>query len=477
MAELSLEQIKALVAAAQVAPAPAPDAEIIQASLLKFGAHDEGNAQATNLLYGGRFLQNNAMGWLHYTGTHWAQAGAEAALERAITATLEARIRAALDSGRADQYKDLIIKCVPNARAMSGAKTMLSSIVYADVDTFDTDPDLLNCKNGVVDLRTGEVKPHTPAQRFTYCAPVDYIPDAPNKTFIKWLTKAVGAEITEWLQLAVGYSATGHTSEEILFYLYGPPRSGKGTFTETLLAVMGKPLAKEIQFATFTAQRTGDSQNFDLAPLKPCRMVAASESNAYEKFNEAKIKALTGGNEIYCAHKHRDHFGYRPQFKIWLSTNHPVNADADDDAVWGRLRVVQFPESHLGKEDKRLKERMKTDAVLEGVLAWIVEGARKWYNLGAGGLTELESSRITKVKHRESLDNVRIWIDECCHTGAGFTGHSLLYLSYEKFCKDNGIEPKRKTGFSQSLIMKGFTDGRETIEGRQLRGFTGIMLV
>lgn len=112
----------------------------------------------------------------------------------------------------------------------------------------------------------------------------------------------------DWLQMAVGYSLTGHTREEVLFYLYGPPRSGKGTLTEMILALLGSPLAKEVNFATFTAQRSGDSQNFDLAPLKPCRTVLASESNAYERFNKAKVKMLTGGNEVYCAFKHQTHF-------------------------------------------------------------------------------------------------------------------------------------------------------------------------
>jgi putative DNA primase/helicase len=337
---------------------------------------------------------------------------------------------------------------------------------------------MLNCKNGVVNLRTGELLPHSPDYHFTYCVPVDYIPLAPNQVWLKWLDKAVSKEDADFLQLSAGYSATGHTSEEVLFYLFGPPRSGKGTFTETLLSVFGKPLAKEVNFATFTAQRTGDSQNFDLAPLKPCRFVAASESNAYERFNEAKVKALTGGNEIYCAFKHRDHFGYQPKFKIWLSTNQPVNADPDDDAVWGRLRVVEFPESHLGKEDKQLKERMKTPAVLEGVLAWIVAGARRWYALGSAGLPEPASSARIKELHRGALDNVQAWLDDCCSTGGNsFCVYSNLYLNYERFCRENGIEPKKQKGFSQALIRKGFKASRPTLEdGKQVRAFDGISL-
>lgn len=185
-----------------------------------------------------------------------------------------------------------------------------------------------------------------------------------------------------------------------------------------------------------------------------------------------------GGNEIYCAFKHRDHFAYRPQFKIWLSTNQPVNADPDDDAVWGRLRIVEFPDSHLGKEDKTLKERMKSPAVMEGVLAWVVEGARQWYALGSAGLPEPESSKRLRDAHRGALDNVQAWMEESCLTGGnGFCANSILYLSYERWCKENGIEPKKQKGFSQALIRKGYEDDRQTYDGKQVRGFKSIGLI
>ena len=474
-----ISDILALSEAAKVRPAPTPtQAELVERALLTQGVHDEGNAQCVNLRYAGLFVQNAAFGWMHYTGTHWIQAGAETALDRAIVETLTARGMAALLSGKADQYKDLINKSIPNAGKVSGAKQLFSSLVYAPESLFDAAPDMLNCQDGVIDLRTGELHPHSPDQRFTYCAPVGYNPTTPNKVWVTWLEKAVGKEAADFLQLAAGYSATGHTQEEVLFYLFGSPRSGKGTLTETMIAVLGSPVAKEVNFATFTAQRTGDSQNFDLAPLKPCRFVSASESNAYERFNEAKVKALTGGNEVYCAFKHKDMFGYKPTFKIWLSTNQPVNADPDDDAVWGRVWVIEFPNSYLGREDKRLKARMKSPAALEGVLAWIVEGARRWYALGDAGLQEPDSSKRVKAIHRGTLDNVQTWLDEFCSTdGQGFAANSMLYLSYERFCKENGIEPKKQKGFSQALIRKGYEEMRITRDSKTLRGFKGISLV
>jgi len=462
------------------APMSKPVAPLIDPKiLLNSGASDEGNAICLEHVYPGRFLYSVFFGWLAYTGTHWSMEGSEAALDRAIVDTLLKRQLATWhDSENSDTDKARKLRgfCTPNKGRVEGCKALLKSRVACSPSDFDKDPDMLNCSNGVVDLRTGAFASHDHSQRYMHCTSVDYVSMADDSQWVTWLNEAVGSqEIVDYLQLAVGYTLTGHTREECLFYLFGPPRSGKGTFTETILNVLGQPLAKEITFSTFTAERNGDSQNFDLAPLKPCRFVAASESNIYERFNEAKIKAITGGNEIYCAFKHRDHFSYRPQFTVWLSSNHPVNADPDDDAVWGRIRLVEFPTSHLGQEDKGLKFRMRSPAVMEGVLKWAVDGAVKWYALGNAGMSELAISKAAKTGQRSQIDTVSMWIDDLCTVHPGNFGiASQLYGSYSGWCRDNGAEPKRIKGFSMSLQHKGFAAERRTVAGKRCRGFVGV---
>jgi P4 family phage/plasmid primase-like protien len=451
----------------------------LQSVLLNAGINDEGNADCVLAVHGNKFLYSKMLGWLHYDGRKWTTDEADAKVDRAIVKMLEERVSAALKTGNMEAYGNLIKFCIPNKGRVQGCQYMLQSKVSVSHDEFDHDPDLLNCKNGVVNLRTGAITPHSCAQRFTYCVTVDYDPSADYSEWDEWLLDTLGGsyESYRYLQIAVGYSLSGHTSEEILFYLYGPPRSGKGTFTEVLLALLGAPVAKEVDFGTFTARRTGDSQNFDLAPLRPCRFVAASETNAYERFNEAKVKALTGGNEVYCAFKHRDHFNYRPQFKIWLSSNQPVNADPDDDAVWGRIRVIEFPNSQLGKEDKSLKHKFKTEKMLEGVLAFAVLGAMEWYKLGQKGLPEIDQSRTVKDSQRSDLDHTQSFIDECCAEGAAtFIACDRLFPAYETWCERNGVEPKKQKGLTQSLKKKGFIDSRSRINGVLKRGIMGIGL-
>ncbi len=451
--------------------------ENVTAAFLTEPADDDGNAKCAYAMFGDKFLYCDALGWLTWVGTHWQPDPAEAAVDNAVMRLLKARRLAAVHAG-----KETIVKVTSGtAKHMNDCKRIFRILVTVDVKVFDNSLDTLNVRNGVLDLKTGELIPHDPSQRFTHCANVDFEDDADDSIWVNWLVDAVGAEASAWLQKAIGYTLTGHTREEVMFYLHGPPRAGKGIFTETILAMLGKPLAAEINFGTFTAQRTGDSQNFDLAPLMACRMVAAAESNSYERFNEAKLKSLTGGNEIYCAFKHRNHFNYRPQFKIWLSSNEPIHADPDDEAVWGRIRAVEFPHSHLGKEDKTLKRKMLTADVLKGVLVWAAMGAQLWYKLEAAGLPELESSRALKKAHREGLDAVGMWLDECAslEDSSYYTSAADLYASYKSWCEKNGQSPKMMKGFTQSLLRRGLVakTERDRIDGKQKRGMSGVKLI
>ena len=474
-------ELQALAADAKVEAAQDIDKDAAKAeqALLGEGAHDEGNAQAVNLRYKGRFCYNDAFGWMQHTGSHWTSEGAEAAAERAITETLLARIDAALRSGEADKHGELIKRCIPSASKVQGAKTQLRSLVYVSPKHFDADPNLLNCPNGVVDLRTGKLSTHTPDQRFTHCTAVPYEPGADRTAWLRWLAGAAGAEQIDWLQMGVGYSITGNTREEILFYLFGPPRAGKGIFTETMLSMLGTPLADVISFSTLTAARDADTQNFNLAPLHSARVVMASESNQYERFNESKVKLLTGGDKIQAAYKHHTPFSYRPKYKIWLSSNQPVNADPDDDAVWGRVRVIEFPHSHLGQEDKLLKQSMLSPEVLKGVLAWAIEGAQKWYALGASGLPELPSSQALKQQQRADIDAVGMWFEECCQQSLpdSFSPGHELYSSYKLWCESNGQTPKQMKGLTQALKRKGLSDARQYVDGKLKRGFAGVNIL
>lgn len=442
--------------------------------IASFSADDQGHAEAVFFLYGKYIAYNDSYGWLVWNGTHYVSSIQR--INTLIVEVLRLRQRAAAHMERADLAKV--------SRAMAGTvaatRAQLENLAFVEVDKFDAEPDLINTLNGIVNLRTKKLMPHDPTYHFTWCAPVRYNPAASGDLWLTFINETVESPaMADYLQMALGYSITGHTSEEALFFIYGPPRSGKGTLSETILAIFPRPICSETDFNTFTQKREGDAQNFDLAPLKPARIVFASESNKYQSLNPAKVKALTGGNLVHCAFKYGQFFSYRPQYAVWLSSNHEVNADADDDALWGRVKVIGFPNSRLGHEDKSLKRRMQSPENLEFVLAWLVEGAYRWYQLEEKGLeTPIEVKELTQ-KQRADQDSIGLWLDECCELGAEFwTENNRLRSAYETWCTANGYEPKKANGFARSLSAHGLEVGvqKRNETGEKVRGVQGLRI-
>ncbi len=471
----------------------------VNGELLAEGADDEGNAQCVARLYRECFLYCTAYGWMQYAGSHWVRDVKGLAVSRAIIDTLKLRHQLALQGERVTIAK----VTSRSSYRVKAARELLPSLLCADAETFDASPDHLNVANGVLDLRTGTLAPHHPDQRYTYCLEVAYDPGTDYRPWQDWLRQALAAETPTiagheapaqpssaqpgeaeefYLQLAVGYSLTGHTSEEVLFYLYGPPRSGKGTFTEALLRLMGpEPLAAEVHFGTFVRSRRNDSNSADLAGLKPCRLVVASEPSQDDWLQAAELKRLTGGNLIYAAFKFRDHFTYRPAFKIWLSGNHPPRADVDDDAIWSRLRVIPFPNSYLGREDRNLKARMKAPEMQRQILAWAVDGARAWYSTIPHGLPTPPSIEGATRAARDELDHVGQWLAECVAvTGAedDFVPNRALHASYEAWSQQVGAPDRSVTRLTQALRARGLAAGTQRWHGgKNERGCRAIRLL
>lgn len=437
-----------------------------------FQPDDEGHAQATALIYGDLLRYTDAIGWLWYTGTHWTTERAEAIVNRAITVTLINLRHVAID----EQSEAHIRAARGNRARVNGARNQLQDLLTISVEAFDAEPDKLNVRNGVIDLRTGSLASHHPSQLFTYCIPYAYEPQASWEVWREFLQEVVGGGEPVWdfLQTAVGYTLTGYTWEEKLFYLYGPTRSGKGTFSETLLELLGKPLSTGARFEMFTRDRSGDANNSDLAMLKAARLVTASESSRYSSLNPSVIKSITGGDRIFCALKFKNHFAYRPQFKLWLTSNWKVNTDVDDDAAWGRVIVIEFPNSHLGQEDKSLKRRLWEPHNMQGILTWAVQGAVRWFQ-SEGGLEPPGSVRETAAAHRAELDTLAQFIEDACEQDETYLcSNPELYSAYEEWCAQNGVAPKKHKSFSQGLLVKGYEKRRATYAKRLQRCWFGI---
>jgi hypothetical protein len=175
----------------------------------------------------------------------------------------------------------------------------------------DADPWALNVLNGTVDLRTGDLRPHDPADLITKCRARRLRPGRDDARWDAYLAvRSRRRRARRWLQRAVGYTLTGDTSEELLFFVHGPARAGKSTFLEAIKAALGdysrKPTGRRSSTATTAAAPVPTS------PASPAPASSPATRSTKAKLAEGLVKTLTGGDTITARFLYRDEFEYRP---------------------------------------------------------------------------------------------------------------------------------------------------------------------
>lgn len=451
---------------------------------------DSGFAQLVNDLHGSRIAYTSGLGWLYFSGTHWIaseEGEGESEVRRVVESTLRALSDFYIESAKglapedaAKVFRDAR-KCFPTSARVRAVLYMLEPHVMQSTGDFMPADHLLNCANGTVDLRTGELKPHDARDRFLYCVKTEYSPNAASELWEGLLSEWVGADLVDYLQRAAGYAMTGSTREECLFYLYGQKgRNGKDTFLGAIRDTLGHGVAAGASVEIFSG-RSNDPQGFLISPLHRSRMVWATETNDRDGLNEAMIKRLTGGNRIQAAFKGKTPFDFLPKFKVFLSSNFPVKGDPDDEAFWRRFRVIQFP--HLWAEadetdpekithypdgrpriiDKTIKERLGQPETREAILAWLVAGAVKWY---AEGLPTPIIVRETLGQQRREQDFVGQWMEDCLEDDpSGVLGVDQLWGSWVQYCQASGFNERDRRWLGGKLNIKGWTSQNKRENG------------
>jgi putative DNA primase/helicase len=340
-------------------------------------------------------------------------------------------------------------------------------------DRFDRDPWLFNCANGTLDLRTGELRPHNSEDFHSKLSPVPYEPDAKCPTFEAVVHRALrdDEETINSLQRCLGYSLTGDTHEQRLFMLHGTGANSKSTIIEAIEYVLGG-YATAARPETFLAQRN-EQIPCDLADLAGARFVSAIETDQGRRLNEGLVKAVTGGDLIKARFLHRNFFTYRPQFKLWFSTNHKPNVRGSDIGIWRRIYLIPFtvfiPKS---ERDKSLPDKLRAEA--PGILAWAVRGCREWQKLGLGTSGAIDCA-IEEYKTEQ--DTVQSWIqDNCILDAPDLTlraSNADLLKSYTEWARANHENQISGKELGYRLAALGLTP----FKSHGKRGWAGIRLI
>ena len=361
------------------------------------------------------------------------------------------------------------------AKTLASAKTVaaVERLATADrrlaatTDQWDADPWLLNTPCGVVDLRSGEIHPQQPTDYMTKITAV--APDGICPQWRKFLNRifAGDAELMAFVQRVAGYTLTGSTREHALFFGFGTGANGKSVLINTISGILGD-YHRTAAIETFTASKT-ERHPTDLAGLRGARLVTAIETEEGRRWDEAKIKALTGGDTIAARFMRQDFFEYAPAFKLMIAGNHKPSLRSVDESIRRRFNLLPFTVTIPPEErDRELFEKLKAE--WPGILRWMIEGCLQWQR---NGLDQPKAVRDATAAYLEAEDAVGAWIEECCQRRPqAWESSGRLFAAWNGWATSAGEYVGSTRRFSQALETRGFVAVRKNSG----RGFAGLEL-
>ncbi len=329
----------------------------------------------------------------------------------------------------------------------------VSPTVALRVERLDSDPWLLTCKNGTLDLRTGLLRRHARGDLITKSVLHDFDPNALCPRWDAFLREVMAnrEELIQFLQRWAGYCLTGSIREHALVIATGVGCNGKSVFVEALMHVFGGEFATPAPPGLLLVQK-GERHPTEILDMRGRRFVVASEVPKNGTFSEERLKWLTGGDLLKGRGMHKDFVTFPPTHKLTVLANHMPRVPDSSDGFWRRLKIVPFDVSFKGREDKTLTETLRAEAM--GILAWAVRGCVMWLRDGLGEpAVVVEATR----KYRSGEDLIARFLAEQLPTTDAFRGASL-YATYKKWTDENGERTCSNSTFGKELRARGWTN-------------------
>ncbi|MBT2748253.1 MULTISPECIES: phage/plasmid primase, P4 family [unclassified Lysobacter] len=399
--------------------------------------------------------------WLSWTGTRWNP-------DR--TLVLQHLVRGVCRAAQAFADKPSQRSKLASASTVAGVERLARSDPRhaSSADDWDSDLWALNTPRGIVDLRSGATRRHARSEQMTKLTTAS--PSGQCPTWLRFLSDVTGGDtaLMEYLQRVVGYCLTGVTREHALFFLYGTGANGKSVFVNVLATILGD-YATNAPMDTFMESRH-DRHPTELAGLRGARFVAASETEQGRRWNESKLKSITGGDTVSARFMRQDFFEYTPQFKLVIAGNHKPAIRNADEAMKRRLHLVPFtvtipPE----RRDGRLTEKLLAER--DGIMAWAVEGCLQWQH------TELRAPQCVidaTDEYFEGEDALGHWMEERCFVHPQSKALVAdLFADWRDWAEANGEFVGSIKRFSDLLTTRQFSKYKG---GKGARYFIGLSL-
>jgi putative DNA primase/helicase len=461
-----------------------------------FPPTDIGNAKRFVALYGDQLRWcEDWKCWLWWDSRRWLRNSDLQALRFAkLTA-----------EGIANEAAEAIIgkeKLTLHWKASCGATRIEAILKLAKPDLCVTSNQLdqnlwhFNCLNGTIDLKTGELLSHNPEDLNSNLCPFNYVPEAymaeteGSKLWSKFLGDVTNGddELVAFHQRFYGYALCGTPQEHVIGFNYGTGGTGKTTFIETILHVLGPDYATTINIETILRRPPSADENTPaLARLQGKRLVACSETNDGRALNTGLVKSLTGGEQISTTAKYESPVSWIPQFTVVMASNFRPKIPHDDEGMWRRWRTIPFDHKFLNPDnpstpadqraDITFKDRLKALAG-EAVLSWVVEGCLIWQKQGIGTCRAVEQA---SESYKADMDPLASWLEECVilsNEDDAWTATQDLYEDYHYFVKEAGEHNVLSLkDFGKALKgMDGLSPMKKRMGSSRPCGYKGILL-
>lgn len=465
--------------------APPPPPEEISGKMVVEALHngEDGDAYLFVRIHAGKWVYDYALErWFYFDNHTWrldevGQVVAE--LQKVIdlylkTAAEQAELAADAKkrNNHAEEkvYEEISKRLVERARKLQGLARKKKVLELArsgqgtlgiDGKQWDTDPWVLGCPNGVINLRTGELREGRPEDYIKTVCPTPYLGlDAECPTWERFLDDVFDGdqELIGYVRRLFGYSILGLCVEHVFPVLQGQGRNGKGTMLETFRGILG-PLAGPIDSEMLLDQyqhRSASAPSPDIVDLRGKRLIWASETDEGRKLSLSRIKWLTGGDTLKGRGVNsKVMIEFKPSHTLFLLTNPLPHAPGDDYALWERIRIIHFPFSFVDepmldnerKKDKFLPEKLAAEA--SGILSWLVRGCLEWQREGLGSAEKVMAE--TSKYHGEE-DVVGQFLAECTIKDPyGSVVAADLYAAYRRWCQASGLREKSASWFGKQV--------------------------
>jgi P4 family phage/plasmid primase-like protien len=345
--------------------------------------------------------------------------------------------------------------------------------IAVQLGNLDAHPHDLNTPTGIVNLHTGHLRPPDPARLHTRLTAVSPDTDQPTPRWQAFLddTFEQHPDVAPFLQRLAGYSATGAVTHHVLPFLHGPGGNGKSVFLDVLRSVLGDYAGSAP--AKFL-MATREQHETEIARLSGLRLVICSEVNQEDRFDEAKVKLLTGGDALTARFMQQDHFTFIPTHHLWLMGNHQPKVSGGGESFWRRLRMVPF--TNTVTAEKKIDD-LASKLISEegpGILAWVIRGAIDVLN---GGLRAPESVMAATTLYADEEDALARFVADRVHLGGGQhvrIDTAEMRKAYTGWCRDEGENELTPQMFGREIRSR-FGVGQARSHGR--RFYVGCALL